>query len=137
MFGRRQTKMPLLTVKNLSKTFDEEPVVKHVSFQCEHGKTIALIGPNGSGKTTVLTDEGYRFSMFTLKTHVFYNWFFIKCFGKTIALIGPNGSGKTTVLRMLAGLLRPTTGTIQFQNQSASGNHFRSLIGYLPQYPVF
>lgn len=85
--------MPLLTVKNLSKTFDEEPVVKHVSFQCEHGKTIALIGPNGSGKTTVL--------------------------------------------RMLAGLLRPTTGTIQFQNQSTSGNHFRSLIGYLPQYPVF
>src|SRR5699024_12286352 len=40
-------------------------------------------------------------------------------------------------LRMLAGLLRPTTGTIQFQNQSANGDHFRSLIGYLPQYPVF
>ncbi len=32
--------------------------------------------------------------------------------GEFVALIGPNGSGKTTLLRCLAGILRPTAGTI-------------------------
>lgn len=56
--------------------------------------------------------------------------------GKCIALIGPNGAGKTTTLRMLAGLLKPTTGTVQFAGQDANTD-IRTLIGYLPQYPVF
>ena len=32
--------------------------------------------------------------------------------GETIAVIGPNGVGKTTLLRILAGLLRPSAGTV-------------------------
>lgn len=44
------------------------------------------------------------------------------------ALIGPNGAGKTTILSMLAGLLKPTAGTITTHD---------SQIGFLPQYPQF
>src|SRR5699024_6636805 len=51
-----------------------------------------------------------------------------------IALIGPNGAGKPTTLRMLAGLIKPTAGTISFVNNI---DDFRSRIGDLPHRPVF
>ncbi|RSD26226.1 ABC transporter ATP-binding protein [Mesobacillus subterraneus] len=56
--------------------------------------------------------------------------------GKCVALIGANGAGKTTTLKMLAGLLDPTEGTIEFEGEEKVGDH-RKLIGYLPQHPVF
>ena len=37
--------------------------------------------------------------------------------GERLAIIGASGSGKTTLLRMIAGLLKPDEGTIQFHNQ--------------------
>lgn len=37
--------------------------------------------------------------------------------GEIVALIGANGAGKTTVLRTISGLLRPTRGTIWFENK--------------------
>lgn len=46
--------MTLLTVNNLSKSYDGKTAVKPVSFQFETHKCIALIGPNGAGKTTIL-----------------------------------------------------------------------------------
>ncbi|WP_163102714.1 ABC transporter ATP-binding protein [Peribacillus alkalitolerans] len=56
--------------------------------------------------------------------------------GKCIALIGPNGAGKTTTLRMLAGLLYPSTGKIEMMGME-HGSDIRAYIGYLPQFPVF
>lgn len=51
-----------------------------------------------------------------------------------VSLLGPNGAGKTTTLQMLAGILTPTSGSIQF---SGKKNIDRRFIGYLPQYPAF
>jgi ABC-2 type transport system ATP-binding protein len=56
--------------------------------------------------------------------------------GSLFGLIGPNGAGKTTTLRMLAGLLQPTSGQIVLNGQVA--NHdWRDLqrqIGYMPDF---
>lgn len=46
--------MPILTVKNVTKTYDDKCAVNNVSFSLPKGKCIALIGPNGAGKSTIL-----------------------------------------------------------------------------------
>src|SRR5690625_8036004 len=46
--------MPILTVKNVTKTYDDKCAVDNVSFSLPKGKCIALIGPNGAGKSTIL-----------------------------------------------------------------------------------
>jgi zinc transport system ATP-binding protein len=46
-----------------------------------------------------------------------------------IGVIGPNGGGKTTLLKIILGLLKPSEGTIIFNNDILNGNR----IGYLPQ----
>ena len=56
--------------------------------------------------------------------------------GKCTALIGPNGAGKTTTLRMLSGLMKPSSGTILFEGEKKDAD-IRKYIGYLPQFPVF
>lgn len=46
--------------------------------------------------------------------------------GETVVLAGPNGAGKTTLLRCLAGLSRPTSGTVRFP-ASPSGDPRRQV----------
>ena len=41
--------------------------------------------------------------------------------GRIVALIGANGAGKSTTLRAISGLLRPTSGSVEFQGKSVLG----------------
>lgn len=88
--------MSLLTVQNLTKKYEQTPVVNKLSFELQKDSCIALLGQNGAGKTTTL--------------------------------------------KMLSGLIKPTSGSIQFQHQKYGKQQkqdIRSQIGYLPQFPVF
>ncbi len=53
--------------------------------------------------------------------------------GETFGLIGPNGSGKTTLIRMLVGLIRPTSGTIHIMNERIPSNKVAAHMGYMTQ----
>jgi ABC-2 type transport system ATP-binding protein len=52
--------------------------------------------------------------------------------GEVVGLIGANGSGKTTLIRMLLGLLPPTTGRIRLLGGPPS-RRTRARLGYVPQ----
>lgn len=56
--------------------------------------------------------------------------------GKIYALLGPNGSGKTTFMKMIAGLVKPTSGTILYENEPI-GVQSKREIAYLPTESFF
>lgn len=57
--------------------------------------------------------------------------------GELFALLGPNGAGKTTTIKMLTGLLRPTSGSVRVCGYDLVADPRRAtcMIGYVPEEP--
>ena len=53
--------------------------------------------------------------------------------GEVAGLLGPNGSGKTTTIKLILGLLRPSSGTIKIFDENPENSQIKKRIGYLPE----
>jgi ABC-2 type transport system ATP-binding protein len=57
--------------------------------------------------------------------------------GELFAFLGPNGAGKTTTIKMIVGLLRPTSGTVRVRGHDtiSEPQEAARLLGYVPEEP--
>ena len=57
--------------------------------------------------------------------------------GEIVGYLGPNGSGKTTTLRMVAGLVDPSSGRVEYDGRDVRDDliAFRRELGYVPEEP--
>lgn len=56
--------------------------------------------------------------------------------GRVYALLGPNGSGKTTFMKMAAGLVKPTSGSLLYEDRPI-GTYSKAHIAYMPTESFF
>jgi ABC-2 type transport system ATP-binding protein len=57
--------------------------------------------------------------------------------GEVFGFLGPNGAGKTTTMKLLMGLIFPTSGTARIRGRSIDDIGMHTEIGYLPEQPYF
>lgn len=84
----------------------------------------ALLGAHGLGRTY---DGFIALDAFSLELGE----------DELVALVGPNGAGKTTFLTLAAGLLEPSSGSIEIAGVPAGTIPARRALSYLPDTPVF
>jgi NitT/TauT family transport system ATP-binding protein len=76
--------------------------------------------PSRHRGATVLTVENLHHAYTQEQVVTAHVTFEVKA-GEIVSIVGPSGCGKTTLLKALAGLLKPTRGTIKFQEKIVQG----------------
>ena len=94
-------------------------------------KTAGLDPPGHNGPLIEVQDVSKDFGSLTAVSHVSFG---VER-GNICGLVGSDGAGKTTLLRMIATLIRPTTGNIFVRglNVMARKAQVKAAIGYMPQ----
>ncbi|HEY0163447.1 MAG TPA: ABC transporter ATP-binding protein [Edaphobacter sp.] len=69
--------------------------------------------------------------------HVASSVSFVARPGEVTGYLGPNGSGKSTTMKMITGLIQPSSGQIFFEGKSTNDDPmaYRQLLGYVPEEP--
>src|SRR5215831_14126252 len=57
--------------------------------------------------------------------------------GETFGFLGPNGAGKTTTLKLLMGIIFPTSGSARILGRDFHDPDVKKQIGFLPEQPYF
>jgi putative ABC transport system ATP-binding protein len=85
-------------------------------------QAINVVKTYGTGSTTINAVDDVSFDIYR---------------GEFVALVGPSGSGKTSMLAMLAGLLKPTSGSVMIAGQELGGMSERSRTAFRREYIGF
>ncbi len=57
--------------------------------------------------------------------------------GEVFGFLGPNGAGKSTTIKLVMGLLQPTSGTTRIMGMDSALTDSRRRVGFLPENPAF
>jgi len=92
---------------------------------------VAAMNTGENGKVVTVKDIEKRFGSFIAVNHVSFD----VAAGEIFGFLGPNGAGKSTTIRMLCGILAPTsgTGTVAGFNIRTEAEKIKSRIGYMSQ----
>ncbi len=94
----------------------------------------------GEGREVVRVEnlvKDFRVGFGIRKRRVLSDVSFSALEGEIFGFIGPNGAGKTTTLKVLMGLIRPTSGSASILGRNVAESEFRDQIGFLPENPYF
>lgn len=81
--------------------------------------------------------KDFRVGFGIRKRRVLSDVSFVAHEGEIFGFVGPNGAGKTTTLKVLMGLIRPTSGSASILGRNVTESEFRDQIGFLPENPYF
>ncbi len=103
----------------------------HLNYAPTLNNTREMPAPNG-----VLSIENIRFRYPGSEKPIFYGLKFYVKPGESLALIGPTATGKSTLSKILAGIMKPSSGKVRLGGHDISlweSEAFGSYVGYLPQ----